>query len=401
MKNRYMKIDSNLVHQTSEEDVLIYNGYVGLPCAISSKTYNAILNSDFNDIESEAFHRLYTVHEGFIHPALGDSCYILNTILPMIKIKPTDQISGDLHKILNEFYVLKNSTYFLNVEFIDENNEKMLLKKFKYNDFVINEYDRIFLAKALERIKFYLNNQVYYCTMFNDTNHSYYYKKEHEHVPGMMVIEAVRQAFYAYTYTFNKCKRGNVSISISTLNSNFYKYAQSNYPLKIMVENNLSENEDSKRILKLKATLFQRNSMVAEIFYQGDIMRLDIFKRLRVMGKEEESYVFHPIRDEYNTIVLINNNLSYICKIKEISTKGMRLLASLGCEIDLNSRFRFVLSVKNNKKIIADCIIDSYESGERFIYLQAKFADLTKESIMNISDYIKNYTYIVDEGMVM
>ncbi|MEO8400565.1 MAG: AfsA-related hotdog domain-containing protein [Gammaproteobacteria bacterium] len=403
MKYQYVKVDCNLVHQVSPEDVLICNGYVGLPSFITKETYDNDLGVHLNEAESEVFHKLYGFHIRYDHAMGMQECYVLKTIFPEIQKNALRKISKEIVDILNKYYLEIDEKYILSSDFIDENSEKLLLKLMGRIDLNISENDRATLGRVFECINFSLSVKVYYSTMFNDTNHPYYYKKEHEHVPGMMVIESVRQALYAYAYTFKKCKRGDVSISISTLNSNFYRYTQSNYPLKIMVEDNSEPADDINRVLKLKAKLFQRNSLVAEIVYEGSIMKLNTFKRLRVMGSDEDEYVFYPIKDGYDTLILISDNSSCISisKLKEISMKGMRLFISNKDIYESNQKFKFILGIKNNRKIIAECLLESKEDIDNGMDIFVRFIDLSKNTIMDISDYIKNYTYIYEKGLII
>ena len=50
---------------------------------------------------------------------------------------------------------------------------------------------------------------IFYVTMFNDTKNYFFYRKHHEHVPGIMLMEVARQAMYAqfYKYSWRGSKR--------------------------------------------------------------------------------------------------------------------------------------------------------------------------------------------------
>lgn len=402
MKYEHKKVEHQLVHQVCAEDVLICDSYIGLPSMINKKLFDENLAYKLSADEQKDFFSLYRY---CADPAYGQQSiytdhYILRSILPEIPKINLQEMNEELKKTLNNHYIECSDKFVLKSEFVDEQSELLLLKEMHRNDLLVTQSERMKLTGFFEKNISILNNKILHATMYNDTNHPFYYKKDHEHVPGMMMIEAVRQAFYAYTYTFEKCKRGEVSISISTLNSNFYHYAQSNYPLRIVVEDDALLVNDA-RDLRLKAKLFQRNRLVAEIFYAGSIMKLNLFKRLRTMGKDEEEYMFHLIRNTNDTLILIPDDCVcvYISQLKEISLKGMVLYSSNTKDLKINQKFKFILGIKDNIKIIGSCILEKKEHDKNIIYV--KFTDLDKQISMKISDYIKNYTYINDQGLVM
>lgn len=401
MKYDHKKVDYELVHQVSSEDVLICDSHIGLPALINKKLFDEKISDKLSDDEKRDFFLLYALSCTTSHgqDSLYEGNYVLKSVLSEIPHAKITRINEDLKNAVNNYYVDANDKLMLQGEFVDEQTEISLLKEMDRNDLIIPVHKKMNLSRFFEKNISLLTKKILYVTMFNDTNHPFYYKKDHEHVPGMMMIEAVRQAFYAYTYTFDKCKRGEVSISISTLNSNFYHYAQSNYPLTIMVED--ASTGADPRDLKLKAKLFQRNRLIAEIFYSGTIMKLNLFKRLRIMGKDEESYMFHLIRKTNDTLILIPDDSAcvYISQLKEISMKGMRLYSQNRKDLKINQKFKFILGIKDNIKIIASCVLLKKEDDENVIYVE--FTDLNKEIIMKISDYIKNYTFINDQGLVI
>jgi hypothetical protein len=402
MKFNLLKVNNTLVHQACEEDVLICNGYIGLPSSINKALFDETLHDKLNGNEQEAFDLLYksglfTVDAEEFH----QKNYLLKSIYSEIPKNILHNCSDEINKVLNANYVVIDDKYVINTDSIDENSEKILLKFMKRPDLIVRDSERAVLCNFFRINNFILGKKIYYATMFNDANHPHYYKKEHEHVPGMMIIEAVRQAFYAYVYTFNKCKRGDVSISITKLDSNFYRYIQSNYPLKIMVEDMSSANDD--RDLKLKAKLFQRNILVAEVFYCGTIINLNTFKRMRQMGLDEKEYIFHPIKDTYTSLILINENapITYIAKVNEISMTGMRLSFPGDTILETGQKFNFILDIKNNNKVISSCQIDSHFESSGGVEAVVKFVNLSKKNAMEMSDYIKNYTHINDRELII
>jgi hypothetical protein len=115
----------------------------------------------------------------------------------------------------------------------------------------------------------------------NKADHYFFYRKSHEHVPGIMLLEAARQTIYYQLYTHSAHKLGEVTVSLSELNSKFYAYAELMYPIEIVIDD-LTEGDPLRpRVVRYVSSFFQRGALVAEIESVASIVGLDKFKAAR------------------------------------------------------------------------------------------------------------------------
>lgn len=402
------KVNAYMVHQESEADVLICDEYINLPSIFKKSVFELELKRRMSDIEYEKLLLLYEIYNDYTpkESIFKKGDYLLNSIIPVIPKSSINNLSDKLQIIIRNNYIEYENKLILNNEYLNYHDERSLLYHLGDKSLMNIEHGKLELIKFLSENNDLLKNKVYYVTMFNDTRHAYFYRKNHEHVPGMMIIEAVRQAFYAFTYTFKKAKRGSVSISMSTLNSEFYSYTQSNYPLRIQVEESVHHDDLPERHLRLRAKLYQRQTLVGEISYSGIIMELNLFNRLRKMGKDEENYTFYPIKAIDNTILLIDERSSsniLISKLKKISLKGMQVsIKEKGqYDLDIGHKFKFILDIKDDNKIISSCQVVEKIITDDGIDLSINYINLSKPLSVQLSDCIKNYTYINNEELII
>lgn len=400
LKNKN-KVEPYLVHQESEADVLICNEYIMLPSFFKRNIFNFELKKIMHEALYKKICDLYSVYNESVpeHCRFETGDYILNSIPSKISKNLFDGINSNLKIIIQNNYLDCNDMLIINKEYLDCNDELLLSSLSNKDPIKIDRYKHEFIDFFSKNYRL-LNHKIYCVTMFNDMSHPYFYRKNHEHVPGMMIIEAVRQAFYGFTYRFNKANRGEVSISISTLNSKFYHYTQSNYPLRIQVEEGLSGDNSTKYNLNLHAKLYQRNMLVGEISYAGIIMELELFNRLRRMGRNEEKYLFSPIKAISNTLILIDDNSTtniFISKLKSISLKGIAVTLRETCDLKIGQTFKFILDANRDHKIISSCQIVNKTFVSDSVDLYLDYINLSKSTLIKLSDFIKHYTYINEE----
>lgn len=272
----------------------------------------------------------------------------------------------------------------------------------------------------------------YYCNMDTSSDHYYFYKKDHEHIPGVMSIEVARQAGYAYFYPYKEgFDKGEITISLSKMNMEFFDYAQSNYPIRVMVED-ISEHTElgtlrTKRVerLGMRMTMFQRQKVINIFDNYGVAIDLKIFDEIRT--DELGTFRFVPIKKigKYITLEAINNpdsNDEHIeikgC-LENISIGGFKINHSTTIlnkngyeslkntnkpENIKNNYFKFIICA-DNETITGYCHIrwiknniDS-TSGRKY-NIGFQIDKMSPENIHRLKEAIKKYTYIIEERVV-
>lgn len=119
-------------------------------------------------------------------------------------------------------------------------------------------------------------------SFINQADHYFFYRKPHEHVPGIMLLEAARQTIYYQLYTHSAHKLGDVTVSLSELSSKFHAYAELMYPIEIVVDD-LTEGDSLRpRVVRYVTSFFQRGALIAEIESVAPVVGLD-----EIQGSEE------------------------------------------------------------------------------------------------------------------
>ncbi|MGF6413283.1 AfsA-related hotdog domain-containing protein [Paraburkholderia sp. MM5482-R1] len=159
----------------------------------------------------------------------------------------------------------------------------------------------------------------------NDTGNYFFYRKMHEHVPGLMLIEIARQAMYHYVYSTTGFHRGEVSISMSNLDISFDRYVESAYELEILVSQSDRLMRNQPRVIDKTASFFQNGRPVARIRLQGTIMKLPLFKRLRTLSFPETHWFTLSHRVSPTGLLTDRTGGVYPVKIEQLSMVGVRL----------------------------------------------------------------------------
>ncbi|NJM32397.1 MAG: hypothetical protein HC848_05400 [Limnobacter sp.] len=202
-------------------------------------------------------------------------------------------------------YAQTDSGYVLQVSDIPEQTLNEIQRVLSGN--TLPEYARYRASLAFDKLANIARPPVFHCTVFNDTKHYYFYGKRHEHIPGIMLMEIARQAFYAHFYRFNHHTRESVNISILSFNCEFGNYLQSNYPLFVQVET-LTRIVDGalRETQHLRATFIQRDMPACTIEMTGTLVSNKLFKKLR-STKPPATDAFSTICNETKTSALLHS----------------------------------------------------------------------------------------------
>lgn len=118
-------------------------------------------------------------------------------------------------------------------------------------------------------------------TFINRADHYFFYRKPHEHVPGIMLIEAARQAIYYQLYTYSGYDLGDVTVSLSELNAKFYAYGELMHPIEVVVDDLTKGDEHFPREVYYSVSFYQRGSLISQINSLAPVIPLNRFKLAR------------------------------------------------------------------------------------------------------------------------
>ncbi|MGE8464603.1 MAG: AfsA-related hotdog domain-containing protein [Pseudomonas putida] len=115
----------------------------------------------------------------------------------------------------------------------------------------------------------------------NDADHYYFYRKSHEHVPGVMLIEAQRQAVYHHLYHSTAHVRGEVTVSWKQVSANFFAHAELMYPIELVVDDIGPVQSARPRNIHYRVAFYQRGYLFGTIDTVASVIELERFDRLR------------------------------------------------------------------------------------------------------------------------
>lgn len=176
----------------------------------------------------------------------------------------------------------------------------------------------------------------------NDTTNYYFYRKMHEHMPGTMLIEMARQAFYHYVYSETGHLRGNVAISMTDLNAKFINYVESAYAVEILTYQSDMMLRTLPRIADKTISFYQNGHKAAQIRIKGPVIKNPLFKRLRTLHiPRSHWFTLSPCVSHH---VLLRNEHDECLQavLNQISTSGIRLDANSIADVECTSAMLYL-----------------------------------------------------------
>ncbi|MEO4091749.1 AfsA-related hotdog domain-containing protein [Acinetobacter pittii] len=348
------------VHKTEKNDVLIYEPDLVLISMISKNEFDILLeeNKENKDLLSS------------IYVFCSDrNIYRLRTLPSKINKEQKKEMLNWLD--LSNFYEHLDDNYLhLTSAYVPLHVEEALRKAFMSDISIINNEDK----KKIVNLKNIAPVHSYF--IFNDTKNEYFYKKKHEHIPGMMLVEAARQAVYDYIYTNSGYALKEISISMSNLNVKFLEYTVSSYPLELLFSHREYGHRHKPKNIEKRGWFYQRGKLVGIFSLEGGIIPMSIFPRLR-NEKYDNCYLFYPFNSTY---VEINNGLLRK-KVIYLSTEHITIEASAS---DIDQINISEVMLENIKLPIKEFKISKKNSQ----YYDLFFESLNKDQYLNINNLI-------------
>lgn len=292
-------VTPNLVHKTELEDVLIYEAEVVLANIIEQNDFNDLIT---NNPEQESL--LKAVYK--LCRSGEKNIYVLRTLPLQIPKSIVYELFPDIH--LTEFYKpIDDETLELISGYVPLHLEEIIRSKLLPTVLPIDNNDK----KIISNIQSAAIVHSYF--LFNNIKNQYFYKKSHEHVPGMMLIEAARQAVYDYVYSTSGHVFKEVSISMTNLEVNFLGYTVSSYPVELLFSHKDYVRRFKPKTIEKKAWFYQRGKLTGTFCLIGGIIPMSIFPRLR-----NENYLkalnFYPFDENMKLKVLSDENSEVLHK---------------------------------------------------------------------------------------
>lgn len=271
------------LHKNCTSDVLIYEPDIVLISLLTIDEFNTLSEKNTYNDNLLNFNYIFCPKRNI---------YRLRTLPSIIEKKTKNELLSYLN--INNFYesLPNEDELYLTSIYVPLHVEEALRQVFFPDIAPINSEDKEKISKLQKTAP------VHSYFLFNNTKDEYFYKKKHEHVPGMMLIEAARQAVYDYVYTHSGHVLKEVSISMSNLNVEFLDYTVSSYPIELLFSHKEYESRYKPKNIDKKAWFYQRGKLTGTFSLEGGVIPMSIFPRLR-NEKYSIDHHFYPFDDTY------------------------------------------------------------------------------------------------------
>lgn len=276
--NSAHSIDPHLLHKDSPKDVLIARPRLILPSFLSASIGTAILAGSPED--RDLFQALYRAE---------DDQYVLHHLPLSISAELAATLSP-FEICLSDFYTESGAHMRLTNEFIPLQTQHYLAQRFQGSDAQVPADQVLRMIECLEALRQWDKARRGSYLLINDTKNYYFYNKQHEHVPGLMLIEVARQAMYHYVYNHSGHQRGAVSISIEDLRISFNAYTESAYEVEVLVQQAKGLKRLQPKAIDKCADFYQNSRLVSRLWLQGAAIKLPLFKRMRSLNYPQDHW---------------------------------------------------------------------------------------------------------------
>ncbi|OTA19011.1 hypothetical protein Xbed_02706 [Xenorhabdus beddingii] len=377
---KQLAITPYILHKDHEDDVFLMRFESVLPAYITEDVIIEFMKLA-NEDEVSDFLSIYKKNNSF---------YVLKDV-PFCLPKNSIKYSMKNTKInLSDFYILEDETWILKQKYLPRFFREYLRAFICNGEFSINNelIDRVSLSLSrygkipVSRTNSYI--------IKNDTEHYFFYRKEHEHVPGLMLIEMARQAMYHHFYSYSGYSRGSVSISISSLSVDFFAFTESSYELEVIVSTASDIAYNCPRHVDMIASFYQNGKSVACVNLKGNVFKLNVFKRVRTINFPEGHWF--KLFSRSNKLVMLMDNAANIniVIIDAISISGVRLNSH---NIITNNK-KWVV-IQSNERDILKLPIGEIKIDELNNIIIINFASLDRHQEYELSEFIKINCYFL------
>ncbi|TMP39176.1 hypothetical protein CWB96_13865 [Pseudoalteromonas citrea] len=157
----------------------------------------------------------------------------------------------------------------------------------------------------------------------NDADHYFFYRKPHEHVPGIMLLEAARQAIYYQLYTHSDHELGKVTVSLSELKATFFNYAELMYPIEVVIDDLTATDTLKPKEVLYSVSFCQRGRVLARVDSLAPVIALKRFQLARNARLFDDEDRFSPVTAAPITALLTHaNGEQSLISLNEVSLNG-------------------------------------------------------------------------------
>jgi hypothetical protein len=384
------KVPFAIVHKEFDDDVLIANMRGLLPSWVPASTLD---DPGLSDPDRELLRRVYCMArdgESFSERTLG-----LCSVPTTVTVGRMAELGKEPMESAARHYHLQGDVWMLCSEFIDEMDHVVLMSHLADRAAHLSDDDRFAISRALDKVSRLARPQVSCFNMVMDTTNYFFYRKHHEHVPGIMLIEVVRQAMYAQYYRYRPSAKGQISLTIENLNVNFMGFVNANYPLRIQVEDKRPAEQIAGETTEERvATFSQLGRVVAVTTMRANPIKMNLFKRLRNVKPSPQAR-FLP-RKNIAPVGMFEwaPEPALEGRIHDVSMGGLKVCFDESCRMEPGAQSRFSMFVEGVGYIAARTEARWVRTSGARRVIGMQISEIDPASAARLRDAIKNFTFV-------
>lgn len=396
----FVRVIPSLVHKDFEDDVLICNGRAPLPSFLPAQmlAQASVLGAEQAAALRSAYSPAGLPAPGWPAAEAGrDARLCLNSIPQRIPKAALHDAGGHGREVVLRNYRDAGDAFVLDAPFLREPDAIWLMNRFVERRHRLSDFERFQVSEALDALGGVDRPARYYANMVLDTTNYFFYRKHHEHVPGIMLIEVARQAMYAHYYRYSGQARGSVSLTINYLHVDYYSFADANYPVRVCVEDIRDpEVARSTGFEERQATFWQASRMIATVYMNAAPIRTQAFQRLRNVRPPEGSRFF-PVKNIVRRAMLLSpDGRKLECLLHDLSTGGFRVTfeGDSGGGVAIGDPFDCIFFVDGPGYIDARVEVCWKDDALNGATAGLRILCMSRSAENRLRDTIKNYTFL-------
>lgn len=385
---QYVPVDAHRVHKEHLDDVLIANFRGDLPTHLPADILDSAC---LCESERALLARHYVRDQELDEQTEALDARIWRRSIPVILPAEVSDMGEFL--FVRDYYKKNQKNIVLNKKYLREEQEVALMNRFVDPEYQISVRDRHQISNITDRLDCDSRPSRYYMSMINDLRNYFFYRKHHEHVPGIMLVEVARQAIYAQYYRTSQHKRGEITLTIRKLDCEFEDFVDANYPVSVSVDTTTDEAEmQAVGTERRAATFWQNGRQVATVSIAGKAIGLRLFKRLRLV-RPAANHWFIPVKAFAPSALFFDSgDARSEGKLNKVSRTAMVVRFERRPEIAAS--MRFVLNVDTIGYIDGSVRVDSVQQERDAWVCQLGIAELSTDAERKWLEAIKNFSHL-------
>ncbi|MBW8831459.1 MAG: PilZ domain-containing protein [Burkholderiales bacterium] len=387
------QISPYTVHKEFEEDVLVCNERVPIPASFDEKLLD---NPELDDIDRAELRRFYRPGAAAASSLQSGRLYLRSLPTCLDKSWMCGRAAVD-SSLLARYYTDTGSALVLHADAVDEIDEVQLMQAFVERPDHLKDKDRVAISNIFDRLPSFSRPRSMYVNLVIDTTNSIYFRRHQEHVPGIMLIEAARQAMYAHYHHFSHWTRSQAAFTIESLHVDFHNFINPNYPVRIRVEEvrSAAESRSSGEKAASIASFYQSNKLAAVATLRANVIKTELFKRMRNVKPLASCNRFLPVKNIAKTAAFVSAGGKRLeGTLNDISAGGINASFDHDPSLELNAQFDFLMFVDTIGLIGAKVELLWKEVREGRNVAGFKIIEIQTLCEKRLRETIKNFTFL-------